>query len=78
MPDQQIIFSYDLHLDDTRISISLATVELEPAGAGTLLTFTEQGAFLDGFDDAGGRERGTMELLDALGALLNRQVESAR
>jgi hypothetical protein len=29
---------------------------------------TEQSAFLDGYDDAGARERGTGELLDALDA----------
>ena len=40
-----------MHLDDTRISVSLATVELKPAGKGTRLIFTEQGAFLDGYDD---------------------------
>ena len=53
-----------------------ATVDLKPAGKGTNLTFTEQGAFLDGFDDAAGRERGTVELLDALGAELKRQSEA--
>jgi hypothetical protein len=31
---------------------------------------TEQGAFLDGYDDAGSRERGTQFLLDALGRSL--------
>ena len=31
---------------------------------------TEQGAFLDGYDDAGSREQGTGLLLDALGASL--------
>jgi hypothetical protein len=31
---------------------------------------TEQGAFLDGYDDAGSRERGTGFLLDSLGASL--------
>src|SRR3954447_25818873 len=75
IPNQRIIFSYDMHLDETRISVSLATVALEPAGSGTKLTFTEQGAFLDGFDDAGGRERGTVDLLDALGAALERLVQ---
>lgn len=75
--DQRIIFSYDMHLDDTRISVSLATVDLKPAGTGTKLTFTEQGAFLDGFDDPGGRERGSIDLMDALGAVLARQAESA-
>lgn len=72
--DERIIYSYDMHLGETRISVSLATFELAADGKGTRLTFTEQGAFLDGFDDAGGRERGTRQLLDALGAELERQV----
>jgi len=29
VPDQRIVFAYDMHLDDTRISVSLATVELK-------------------------------------------------
>jgi uncharacterized protein YndB with AHSA1/START domain len=70
VPDQRIIYSYDLHLDDRRISASLATVELRPEGQGTRLVFTEQAAFLDGYDDAGGREHGTGALLDALEAAL--------
>ncbi len=70
MTDQRIVYTYDMHLDDARISVSLATVELEPAGAGTRLIFTEQGVFLDGYDDAGSREHGTRELLDKLGASL--------
>ena len=70
VPDERIIYSYDMHLDDKRISVSLATIELKPAGAGTRLVFTEQGVFLDGYDDAGSRERGTQGLLDKLGAWL--------
>ncbi len=70
VPDQRIIYSYDMHLNDRRISVSLATVEFKRAGAGTRLVFTEQAAFLDDFDDGGGRERGTGVLLDQLGANL--------
>ena len=70
VPDRRIVYSYGMHLDDKRISVSLATVELAPAGRGTRLTFTEQAAFLDGFDDAGGRERGTRDALEALAAAL--------
>jgi hypothetical protein len=55
-----------MHIDDTKISVSLATIEFEPAGGGTKLILTEQGAFLDGYDDAGSRERGTGGLLAAL------------
>jgi uncharacterized protein YndB with AHSA1/START domain len=77
VPDQRIISSYDMHLDDKRISVSLATVELKPAGAGTRLIYTEQGAFLDGYDDAGSREHGTRALLDNLDAALRRESASA-
>ena len=55
-----------MHLDDKRISVSLATVELKPAGAGTRLIFTEQAVFLDGYDNPAQREEGTRALLDNL------------
>lgn len=74
VPNERIILAYDMHLDDRRISVSLMTVEFKAAGAGTLMTFTEQGAFLDGWDDAGGRERGSVGLLDQLGRELERQA----
>ena len=35
VPDERIVFAYEMHLDERRISVSLATVELKPAGAGT-------------------------------------------
>jgi uncharacterized protein YndB with AHSA1/START domain len=72
VPNQRIIYAYDMHFDDKRISVSLATIEFKPAGSGTKLTFTEQGTFLDGYDDAGSREKGTHGLLDKLGASLKR------
>ncbi len=66
VPNERIVYSYDMRLDDKRISVSLATIELAPAGAGTRLTLTEQGVFLDDHDDAGSREKGTNMLLDQL------------
>ena len=46
-------------------------MQLKSAGPGrTTLKVTEQGAFLDGYDDAGSREHGTGFLLDKLGASL--------
>lgn len=68
--NQRIIYSYDMHIGARRISVSLATIEFRPQGAGTRLVFTEQGAFLDGYDDAGSRERGTRQLLEQLAASL--------
>ena len=63
---ERIVTSYEMHLDKTRISVSLATTEIRPDGAGAQLIYTEQGAFLDGFDEPGQRERGTQELFDQL------------
>jgi uncharacterized protein YndB with AHSA1/START domain len=71
--DERIIYGYDMHLDDKRISVSLATVELKLEPGGTGLVFTEQGAFLDGYDDPFERERGTRDLLENLGAALDRE-----
>jgi uncharacterized protein YndB with AHSA1/START domain len=70
VPDQRLVYAYEMHLDQRKISVSLATVELKPAGTGTRLVMTEQGAFLDGYDDAGSREQGTNFLLDAMGRSL--------
>jgi uncharacterized protein YndB with AHSA1/START domain len=63
---ERIVTSYEMHLDKTRISVSLGTTEIKPDGAGSKLIYTEQGAFLDGYDDAGERERGTQGLFDQL------------
>jgi uncharacterized protein YndB with AHSA1/START domain len=70
VPEQRIVYAYEMHLDERKISVSLATLELKPAGSGTRLVMTEQGAFLDGYDDAGSREQGSAFLLDALGRSL--------
>ncbi|MDQ3702622.1 MAG: SRPBCC domain-containing protein, partial [Chloroflexota bacterium] len=74
VPGERIVLTYVMHLDGTRISVSLATIEFRSAGAGTRLTFTEQGAFLDGQDAPAQREQGTAELLDALGEELRRDL----
>jgi uncharacterized protein YndB with AHSA1/START domain len=73
VPDERIVYAYDMHLGDKRISVSLATVELKPDDDGTRLTLTEQGAFLDGLDSSDQREQGTGGLLDALGAEVERE-----
>ena len=70
VPNERIVFTYDMHIGDVRISVSLTTVELFADGAGTRIKFTEQGAFLDAFDNPAVREEGTRGLLDALGESL--------
>jgi uncharacterized protein YndB with AHSA1/START domain len=68
--DERIVYAYDLYLGEQRISVSLATIELAGVGSGTRMTFTEQGAFLDGLEDPAEREHGTNLMVDALGAAL--------
>jgi uncharacterized protein YndB with AHSA1/START domain len=71
VPNERIVSSYEMHLDKRRISVSLASMEFKPKGSGTTFVLTEQGIFLDGYDDAGERERGTRELLAQLETYLN-------
>ena len=77
VPNERIVLSYDLLLDDSRISVSLQTFEFLPKGKGTRLILTEYGVYLDGNDNPAEREHGTRELLDALGATLARQETAA-
>ena len=72
VPDQRIVYSYEMYQDGRRVSMSIGTVELESEGGATRLIYTEQGAFLDGLDSPADREHGTRELLDALGGVLQR------
>jgi uncharacterized protein YndB with AHSA1/START domain len=72
--DVRIVYTYEMYLNDDRISVSVTTVELLAAEAGTALTYTEQGVFLDGHDTPAQREHGTGELLVALGQSLGTQV----
>jgi uncharacterized protein YndB with AHSA1/START domain len=69
VPRERIVYAYEMWLDERKLSVSLATLQIMTAGEGrTKLLVDEQGAFLDGYDDAGARERGTGDLLDKLGA----------
>jgi uncharacterized protein YndB with AHSA1/START domain len=77
VPGARIVYTYDMHRDEDRISVSVATVEIEGIDAGTRLTLTEQGVFLDGLDTPAEREHGTNVLMDALGAHLQGSGASA-
>lgn len=70
---ERIVYTYDMLMDDTRISVSVTTVEFEPSGDGTRLTYTEQGAFLDGHDTPEQREEGTGTLFEKLAEALERE-----
>jgi uncharacterized protein YndB with AHSA1/START domain len=63
----RIIYSYVMHINGTKMSVSQATIEICPEAGGTKLVLTEYGDFLDGYSDGGGsREQGTNWLMDML------------
>lgn len=70
VPGERIVYVYEMRMDGRKISVSLATFEFKRAGTGTKLIMTEQGAFLDGYDDNGSRERGSRQIIEKLSAYL--------
>ena len=71
--NNRIVYSYHMGINGKRISVSVAAIELYAEGAGTRMTVTEHGCFLDGLDNLAQRQAGTEQLVDALGAELARQ-----
>jgi uncharacterized protein YndB with AHSA1/START domain len=78
VPDQRITYAYTMDRDETRMSVSVATVEFKPADAGARLILTEQGVFLDGTDKPEYREDGTKKLLESLDAVLRSEAATTR
>jgi len=73
VPDERLVYSYEMYADGSRISVSVATIEFAEADDGTTLTWTEQGAYLDGIDGKDAprlRHGGTSEMLDGLAKYL--------
>jgi uncharacterized protein YndB with AHSA1/START domain len=78
VPAQRIVYTYEMLLEKTRISVSLATVTFTRLGdGGTHLVFTEQAAFLDGHETPARRSQGMGTLLDALGKEVQSETSGA-
>ena len=73
VPDNRIIYTYEMHMNGQRISVSVATIEFTPKDGGTRMVLREDGAFLDGLDTSAQREAGTNYLVDQIGLWLDRQ-----
>ena len=79
VPDRRIVYAYEMYAEDVRISVSVATIEFVETGDGTRLLWTEQGAYLDGFDGPEApklRQGGTEEMLDGLTGYLAARAEN--
>lgn len=70
VPEQRIIYTYDIYSDKQRVSISLATLEFAALGAGTHLMYREQALILDSVEGTGKREMRTGVLFDQMEASL--------
>lgn len=80
VPNERIVYSYEMRLDEKRISVSLTTVELEAVEDEkdtTRIIFTEQDVFLDGSDSEAERVEGTRLLLENLESELLRERHHA-
>jgi len=70
VPNERIVYAYRMSIGGVCMSVSLATVEFQPASKGTTVTFTEQGCYFENADGAAMREGGWNDLLARLGAVL--------
>ena len=72
VPEQQLVYVYDMHHGGKMLSVSLATVELAATReGGTRMTFTEQATYLTGEDGTKSRELGTAAHFERLARLLD-------
>lgn len=70
MPDNRIVYAYDMTMDGARLSVSVATVEVRANGTGTKMVLREDGAFLDGHDTVDQRRKGTEMMIEGLKGVL--------
>ena len=70
VPNERIVYVYDMHARGGFMSVSLATIELTAKGKKTALKFTEQAVYIDGADGNEPRREGTTLLLEQLGVFL--------
>ena len=70
VPNERLVYVYDMHVNSGFMSVSLATIELTPQGGKTALRFTEQAVYVDGHDGNESRRQGTAFLLEQIAANL--------
>ncbi|MGG1943959.1 SRPBCC family protein [Trinickia sp. NRRL B-1857] len=58
-PARRLVYAYDLHHSGRFHSVTLSSLELEPSGQSTRVSYTEQIVFLDGSDGTEKRREGT-------------------
>lgn len=66
VPARRIVTAYRMSMDGRTFSAALATIEFSPAGTGTHLLLTHQGAYFEGADGPEMRKGGWDSLLNKL------------
>ena len=77
VPDQRIITTYEMYMDETRSSVSVATLELEPEGKGTHLPTPSRAPSWTDSTRSRRASRAPRDLLDALGRALEAEAAVA-
>jgi uncharacterized protein YndB with AHSA1/START domain len=70
VPERRIVTSSTTRVREVLTSVTLVTVQIEPAGTGSRLVLTYQAVLLDGGERLANREDGWRSILDKLGATL--------
>lgn len=71
VPNERIVYTYEMYADEVRLSVSVATIEFRGEQSTTRLVLTEQGVFLDDHDTVAQREEGTRSILESLATSLS-------
>jgi uncharacterized protein YndB with AHSA1/START domain len=71
---RRLVYVYDLHLSGELHSITLSSLDLEPDGDRTRVSYTEQIVFMDGQDGIEKRRDGTEEAFETIESILKQNV----
>jgi uncharacterized protein YndB with AHSA1/START domain len=68
--DRRLVYVYDLHLSGELHSVTLSSLDLEPDGGRTRVSYTEQIVFMDGQDGIEKRREGTEQAFGTIEKIL--------
>jgi uncharacterized protein YndB with AHSA1/START domain len=74
VPEQRVIYSYVMTMNDALFTVSQQAVEFSARGGGSHIKLTEQIMFIDRDDHLAGRIEGTHAMLDHLNAWLDAHI----
>jgi len=68
--NERVVYAYSMLIGDSRLSTSLATIQLLPEGKGTRLVFTEQAVYYERSDAIQHRKQGVEYMLAKVSEVL--------